>query len=132
MKDKVLVGDSGGELGVRGRLTALDLKTGKIAWRAYNTGSDADCRIGANFKPFYPKDQGKDQGIRVGRRDNGRWAAGRFGAGFPTILTSISSTTVPEMPACGTRTCGPADNKWSFTIWARNPETGDGEVGVPG
>ena len=36
------VGDSGGELGVRGRLTALDLKTGKIMWSAYNSGPDAD------------------------------------------------------------------------------------------
>ena len=34
VKDKVLVGNSGGELGVRGWLTALDAATGKIAWRA--------------------------------------------------------------------------------------------------
>jgi quinohemoprotein ethanol dehydrogenase len=31
----VYSGISGGELGVRGRLTALDAKTGKILWRAY-------------------------------------------------------------------------------------------------
>src|SRR5207237_7685013 len=35
VKDKVLVGNSGGELGVRGWITALDANTGKIAWRAY-------------------------------------------------------------------------------------------------
>jgi lanthanide-dependent methanol dehydrogenase len=38
VKGKVLVGDSGGELGVRGWLTALDVATGKIVWRAYATG----------------------------------------------------------------------------------------------
>ena len=30
VKDKVMVGNSGGELGVRGCLTALDVNTGKI------------------------------------------------------------------------------------------------------
>ncbi|MBS1886225.1 MAG: PQQ-binding-like beta-propeller repeat protein, partial [Actinobacteria bacterium] len=32
---KVYVGGSGGEFGVRGRLTALDAKTGKVDWRFY-------------------------------------------------------------------------------------------------
>src|SRR3954452_22016819 len=39
-KGKVIVGNSGGEMGVRGWLTAVDAKTGKIAWRAYATGPD--------------------------------------------------------------------------------------------
>src|SRR5205085_2729361 len=42
VKGKVLVGNSGGEFGVRGWLTALDGKTGKIAWRAYTSGPDKD------------------------------------------------------------------------------------------
>ena len=36
VKDKVLVGISGGEFGVRGSLTAYDLKTGKRVWRGYS------------------------------------------------------------------------------------------------
>jgi hypothetical protein len=51
-RDKVIVGNSGGEFGVRGWVTALDANSGKIAWRAYNTGPDTDCLIGPNFKPF--------------------------------------------------------------------------------
>ena len=47
VKGKVLVGNSGGELGVRGWLTALDAATGKIAWRAWSTGPDKDVLIGA-------------------------------------------------------------------------------------
>jgi glucose dehydrogenase len=67
VKDKVLVGNSGGEMGVRGWLTALDVNTGKIVWRAYSTGPDKDVLIGPDFKPFYPMDQGKDLGVdRVG------------------------------------------------------------------
>jgi hypothetical protein len=48
----VLVGNSGGELGVRGWLTALDVNTGKLAWRAYSTGPDKNVLIGDNFKPL--------------------------------------------------------------------------------
>src|ERR1700743_2380675 len=39
VKGKVLVGDSGGELGVRGWLTALDAATGKILWRGHRPGA---------------------------------------------------------------------------------------------
>ncbi len=63
VKDKVLVGNSGGEMGVRGWLTALDLKSGKTAWRAYSTGPDADVLIGSEFKPYYDQDRGKDLGV---------------------------------------------------------------------
>src|SRR5579862_198313 len=40
--DKVIVGISGGEYGVRGHLTAYNLNTGKLVWRAYNVGPDSD------------------------------------------------------------------------------------------
>jgi lanthanide-dependent methanol dehydrogenase len=52
--DVVLAGNSGGEMGVRGQLTALDLNTGKELWRAYSTGPDADVKIGADFHAPYP------------------------------------------------------------------------------
>ena len=35
VKDKVLVGSSGGEFGVRGHIDAFDLETGQRAWRIY-------------------------------------------------------------------------------------------------
>jgi lanthanide-dependent methanol dehydrogenase len=41
-KGKVIVGNSGGEFGVRGWLAGLDENTGKIVWRAYSTGPDTD------------------------------------------------------------------------------------------
>src|SRR5436190_13083646 len=43
---KVLVGNSGGEMGVRGWVAALDEGSGKLAWRAFNTGPDKDVLIG--------------------------------------------------------------------------------------
>ncbi len=41
-KDKVLIGVSGGEFGVRGWVSAYNIKDGKLAWRGYSEGPD--CR----------------------------------------------------------------------------------------
>src|SRR5438034_1134805 len=46
IKDIVIAGISGGEFGVRGRVTAYDVNSGKEVWRAYSTGPDADLTIG--------------------------------------------------------------------------------------
>jgi lanthanide-dependent methanol dehydrogenase len=73
-RDKVLVGNSGGEMGVRGWLTALHLRNGEIAWRAYTTGPDKDVLIGPRFKPFYQQDQGKDLGVSTWPPDG--WKTG--------------------------------------------------------
>jgi hypothetical protein len=86
VKDKVLVGNSGGEFGVRGWLTALETSSEQITWRAYSTGPDAEVLIGAAFKPFYTQDQGKDLGFPAGRLTLGRSGVARFGAGSPMIL----------------------------------------------
>jgi len=85
VKDRVLVGDSGGEFGVRGWLTALDINTGKIALRAYHTGPDADVLIGQSFHPFYQQDQGKDLGIATWPADAWRIGGVQLGVGFPTM-----------------------------------------------
>lgn len=125
VKNVVLVGDSGGELGVRGKLTALDVKTGKILWRAFNSGPDTDARIGSDFKPFYAKDQGKDLGVTS-------WTPDQWKMGGGTIWGWISYDPELNLIYYGTGNPGvwnddlrPGDNKWSVTIWARNPETGD-------
>src|SRR5581483_504564 len=64
VKDKVLVGDSGGEFGVRGWIAALNLGDGKLAWKAFHTGPYKDVLIGADFHPFYPSDRGTDLGVK--------------------------------------------------------------------
>ena len=40
VKDKVLIGISGGEFGVQCHVTAYDLKSGKQVWRAFSEGPD--------------------------------------------------------------------------------------------
>jgi PQQ-dependent dehydrogenase (methanol/ethanol family) len=125
VKDKVLVGNSGGEMGVRGWLTALDSGTGKIVWRAYHTGSDSECLIGPNFKPFYQQDQGKDLGISS-------WPSGMWQIGGGTTWGWISYDPELNLIYYGTANPGPwnpqqrpGDNKWTAGIFARNADTGE-------
>ncbi len=120
----VFVGDSGGELGVRGKVTALDVKTGKILWRAYSTGPDSDVRIGPDFHPFYAKDQGKDLGVKT-------WNPGQWKIGGGTIWGWISYDPELNEIYYGTGNPGvwnpdmrPGDNKWSITLFARDPQSG--------
>jgi PQQ-dependent dehydrogenase (methanol/ethanol family) len=125
VKGKVLVGNSGGEFGVRGWLAGLDAETGKIAWRAYGTGTDKDVLIGPNFKPFYKLDQGADLGVKS-------WPPDLWKIGGATAWSWISYDPDLDLFYYGTSNPGPwnpeqrpGDNKWSSTLFARRPETGE-------
>ena len=60
VNNKVILGNAGGELGIRGWVQALDVETGKPLWKAYSTGPDSDVLIGPSFHAFYAKDRGTD------------------------------------------------------------------------
>jgi PQQ-dependent dehydrogenase (methanol/ethanol family) len=125
IKGKVIVGNSGGEFGVRGWLTALNENDGSIAWKAYNTGPDADVLIGANFHPFYQMDQGKDLGVST-------WPPEQWKIGGGTVWGWVSYDPESDLLYYGTGNPGvwnpeirPGDNKWGCTIFARKPDTGE-------
>jgi lanthanide-dependent methanol dehydrogenase len=125
VKGKVLVGNSGGEMGVRGWLTALDAQTGKIAWRAYHTGPDKDVLIGPRFKPFYPQDRGADLGVST-------WPGDAWKIGGGSAWGWISYDPELDLIYYGTGNPGPwnpdvrpGDNKWTAGIFARDPGTGE-------
>jgi PQQ-dependent dehydrogenase (methanol/ethanol family) len=125
VKDKVLVGNSGGEMGVRGWLTALSTDNGQIAWKAYNTGPDTDVLIGPNFKPFYSQDQGHDLGVST-------WPPDAWQTGGGTVWGWISYDPELNLIYHGTANPGPwsseqrpGDNKWTCGIFARNPDNGE-------
>ena len=124
VKGKVLVGNSGGEFGVRGWLTALDAKTGKLAWRAYHTGPDKDVLIGSRFKPFYSHDKGKDLGVST-------WPGDAWKIGGGGVWGWISYDPDLDLIYYGTANPGPwnpdvrpGDNKWTAAMFARDPDDG--------
>jgi PQQ-dependent dehydrogenase (methanol/ethanol family) len=125
VKGKVLVGVSGGEFGVRGRLDALDVATGKLVWRAYSAGSDKDVLIDqATFKPFYAKDRGVDLGLKS-------WPAGGWTIGGGAAWAWISYDPALDLVYYGTGNPAPynplqrpGDNKWTTSLLARDPDDG--------
>ena len=124
VKGKVLVGNSGGEMGVRGWLSALDAATGRILWRAYSAGPDRDVLIGERFRPFYAKDRGPDLGVST-------WPHDKWKVGGATVWGWISYDPELDLIYYGTGNPGPwnheqrpGDNKWSATVFARDPDDG--------
>jgi len=124
VKNKVLVGNSGGEMGVRGWLTAIDADSGKIAWRAYSTGPDTEVLIGPSFKPFYESDRGKDLGVHS-------WPPNQWQIGGGTVWGWVSYDPSLNLIFYGTANAGPwnpevrpGDNKWTCGIFARRPDDG--------
>jgi lanthanide-dependent methanol dehydrogenase len=125
VKDKVLVGNSGGEFGIRGWLTALDTKSGKVVWRAFHTGPDKDVLIGPNFHPYYPQDRGQDLGVKSWPPD--AWKIG--GAGMWGWISYDPETNLifygTANPGPWNAEMRPGENKWSAGIFARDVDTGE-------
>ena len=124
-KGKVLVGSSGGEMGVRGWIAAIDANTGKEVWRGYNTGSDRDVKVGPRFKPFYRSEIGKDLGLTS-------WPGDTWKQGGGAVWGWLSYDPQLNLVYYGTSNPGPwnegvrkGDNKWSCAIMARDADTGE-------
>jgi PQQ-dependent dehydrogenase (methanol/ethanol family) len=124
-KGRVLVGNSGGEYGVRGWLKALDAESGKVVWTAYSVGPDKDVLIGPRFKPFYDSDKGQDLGVKT-------WPPDAWQQGGGTVWGWISYDPDLNLIYYGTGNPGPwnsdqrpGDNKWTAGIFARDLDSGE-------
>jgi len=124
IKDKVLVGISGGEFGVQCHVTAYDLKDGKMVWRAFSEGPDNEILVDPEKTTDLGKPVGKDSSLKTWQGD--QW---KIGGGCTWGWMAFD----PELnlvyygsgnPSTWNPTQRPGDNKWSMTIWARNPDTG--------
>ncbi|HEX4683802.1 MAG TPA: PQQ-dependent dehydrogenase, methanol/ethanol family, partial [Gemmatimonadaceae bacterium] len=125
VKGKVIVGSSGGEMGVRGWIAALDLGSGKEVWRAYSVGPDADMKCCAKFKPFYPQDRGANLGVST-------WPGDSWKVGGAAVWGWVSYDPALNLLYHGTSNPGPwngnqrpGDNKWTAAIIARDADSGE-------
>jgi alcohol dehydrogenase (cytochrome c) len=124
VKDKVIVGISGGEFGIRGSVTAYNIADGKLAWRGYSMGPDSDTLIDPSKTTELGKPVGENSSLKTWEGDQWKQGGGStwgwysydpklnlmyYGSGNP-------STWNPKQR--------PGDNKWSMTIWARDVDTG--------
>jgi PQQ-dependent dehydrogenase (methanol/ethanol family) len=124
VKDKVLIGISGGEFGVQCHVTAYNLSDGKLVWRAYSVGPDSQTLLDPQKTTDLGKPVGPDSSVKTWQGDQWKIGGGctwgwmsydpqlnliYYGSGNP-------STWNPKQR--------PGDNKWSMTIFARDPDTG--------
>ena len=123
-KDKVIIGISGGEFGVRGSVTAYNIKDGKQVWRGYSMGPDSDTLIDPAKTTHLGKPVGPSSDTNTWQGDQWKIGGGAtwgwysydpelnlmyYGSGNP-------STWNPKQR--------PGDNRWSMAIWARDVDTG--------
>jgi PQQ-dependent dehydrogenase (methanol/ethanol family) len=124
VKDKVIVGISGGEFGVQGRITAYNLADGKMVWNAASVGPDDQIKFDPEKTMVMGKPVGKDSSVKTWQGDQWKIGGGAtwgwysydpqlnlvyYGSGNPSTWNPVQR---------------PGDNKWSMTIFARDPDTG--------
>jgi lanthanide-dependent methanol dehydrogenase len=124
VKDKILIGISGGEFGVHCHVTAYDLKSGRRVWRGFSQGPDDQLLVDPEKTTELGKPIGKDSSLKTWQGDQWKTGGGctwgwlsydpqlnlvYYGSGNP-------STWNPKQR--------PGDNKWSMTIWARDADSG--------
>lgn len=124
IKDKYITGVSGGEFGVRGYVIAFDINTGKQVWKAYSMGPDEDIRLAPDFNAANPHYGRFGEGTKT-------WPGEQWKIGGGTTWGYWSYD--PELnlfyhgtgnPGTWNPTPRKGDNKWSMTIFARDPDTG--------
>jgi lanthanide-dependent methanol dehydrogenase len=122
--DKVLIGNSGGEFGVQGHLTAYNLADGEMAWRAYSVGPDENILLDPENTTHLGEPVGPDSSLQSWEGD--QW---QLGGGTTWGWTSYD----PELnlvyygsgnPGTWNPAQRPGDNRWSMTIFARDLDTG--------
>jgi PQQ-dependent dehydrogenase (methanol/ethanol family) len=119
----VIVGASGGEMGIYGWVKGLDLKTGKVLWTGHNMGPDDQVLVKAGtFHSFY------DQGQELARTS---WPADTWKTGGGPVWGWISYDPQLDLIYYGTGNPAPynpeqreGDNKWTSSVLARRPSDG--------
>src|SRR6202453_2525507 len=123
-KDKVFIGVSGGEFGVRGWMSAYNIKDGKLAWRGYSEGPDSDTLVDPEKTTALGKPVGPDSSLKTWQGDQWKIGGGDTWGWYsydPDLNLIYYGSGNPSTWNPSQR---PGDNKWSMTIWARDVDTG--------
>ncbi|MCY4660209.1 MAG: methanol/ethanol family PQQ-dependent dehydrogenase [Acidobacteria bacterium] len=125
VKDKYIVGVSGGEFGIRGWVAAYAVESGEQLWKAYSMGPDEDVLLAPDFNeanPHYGRFGAGTETWPGDRWQNGGGATWGWYAYDPELDLVYYST---GNPGTWNPTPREGDNKWSMTIFARDPDTGE-------
>ncbi|HEY7382586.1 MAG TPA: lanthanide-dependent methanol dehydrogenase XoxF5 [Beijerinckiaceae bacterium] len=124
VKDKVIVGISGGEFGVRCHVTAYDTKTGKQVWRAYSMGPDNEMLIDPEKTMEHGKPVGKESSLKTWQGEQWKQGGGCTWGWYSYDPQQNAFYYGSGNPSTWNPKQRPGDNKWSMTIFARDVDTG--------
>jgi len=124
VKDKIIVGISGGEYGARCHVTAYDTKTGKQVWRAYSMGPDSEMLIDPEKTTELGKPVGKDSSLKTWQGDQWKLGGGCTWGWYSYDPQQNAFYYGSGNPSTWNPKQRPGDNKWSMTIFARDVDTG--------
>jgi len=124
----VITGISGGEYGVRGYLSAYDIDTGRLAWRGYSVGPDADLLVdparSMTWRDGRLQPVGPDSSLAS-------WSGDAWKTGGGTTWGWYAYDPALRLVYYGSGNPGtwnpvqrPGDNRWSMSLWARDIDTG--------
>ena len=122
--DKVLIGISGGEYGIRGHVTAYNLADGKQAWRAYSVGSDEDIKFDPQKTMAMGQPVGANSSLKTWEGDQWKRGGGSTWGWFSYDPDLNLIYYGSGNPGTWNPVQRPGDNKWSMTIFARDASTG--------
>jgi PQQ-dependent dehydrogenase (methanol/ethanol family) len=124
VKDKLIVGISGGEFGVRGSVTAYSIADGKLLWRGYSMGPDSDTLIDPEKTTHLGKPVGADSGLNTWEGDQWKIGGGTTWGWYSYDAEENLIYYGSGNPSTWNPAQRPGDNRWSMTIFARDADTG--------
>ena len=127
IKNNYIVGVSGGEFGVRGWVAAYDIHQGSLIWKAYSMGPDEEIKLAPDFNAANPHYGQRGAGIDSWLGDTWKHGGGTTWGWYaydPELNLLYYSTGNPGSWNPTPRGNKDKDNKWSMTIFARNPDNG--------
>ena len=127
-KDKVITGISGGEWGVRGFIAAYNLSDGKLAWKGYSVGPDAEMLIDPAKTMTWTDGKmapvGPDSSLKTWKGDQWKTGGGTTWGWYSYDKALNLMYYGSGNPSTWNPAQRPGDNKWSMTIFARDVDTG--------
>lgn len=108
VSDKIIVGSSGAEYGVRGHIDAFDLTTGRLAWRRYVVP-----------KPGEPGAESWGNAVAWQRGGGAAWITGSYD---PELKLLYWGTANPSPDFDGS--VRPGDNLYTNSVLALDPDSG--------
>jgi len=125
VKDKVIIGNSGAEMGVRGYVTAFDTDSGEEVWRFYTVpGNPADGPDGAASDAVFEEFAGATWAGEYWEMGGGGtvWDSIVYDAEFDQLLLGVGNGSPWNHRA---RSDGQGDNLFLTSILALDPDSGE-------